>query len=683
MKSKILCKLLSCLILMCVFVSAILQPIYAGSQTTSINRFNVAIVLDASNSMNYTDPSGLRYEAISLFVNLLAEQGNYLGGIVFSNHVIAQHEPAQVSSQDEKNTVINTMQSVMSNGVTAGMGYTNIGEALYVAVESLADNGNRELPSVILFLSDGNTEMPTSSEQTASLDQKADAIQTARENNVSIYTVCLNANNSADISEMEQISSATGGVFQEVASADDLQNVFNTFYALIYGTSTINLVNDTFPSSGLLSTEFSVPGIGVEEVNIIINGNVSSIRLDSPDGSSAHTSQVSSELYTLVKMTDVVPGTWTLVTEGVSGESIQINMVYNTDLGVSVQIEPEMYALKPNDTLKVLAALTSGENVATQASQYTGYTASVCIMDAYKNVLTNLPMTLSDSGFETEVSFDEGTYFINVTVEGNHLERTSTDLGPIVADNANIGTASWNNTAPEAVENPVRETVFIWPLRGGSTSIDMSALAQDAQDSELVYQIVSSSFIEGEDYTVSGNTITIDNFSLSKGSFDILATDSGGLSCNIEVIVTSYNVGIMTLIGLGIAILIVIAILVTLFCIALKKPFRGSITVNGVKKEKRRGRMRLSVFGLESLGIDVNKSYFQATGEPYVYLVTNRPVIWNGQKTSKVRIQSGLGATVFTSTDGQRSLNIVFESRMKYGSQKPRTKSYSNRGKRR
>ena len=185
MKSKILCKLLSCLILMCVFVSAILQPIYAGSQTTSINRFNVAIVLDASNSMNYTDPSGLRYEAISLFVNLLAEQGNYLGGIVFSNHVIAQHEPAQVSSQDEKNTVINTMQSVMSNGVTAGMGYTNIGEALYVAVESLADNGNRELPSVILFLSDGNTEMPTSSEQTASLDQKADAIQTAR-----ISTIC-------------------------------------------------------------------------------------------------------------------------------------------------------------------------------------------------------------------------------------------------------------------------------------------------------------------------------------------------------------------------------------------------------------------------------------------------------------------------------------------------------------
>ena len=38
-------------------------------------------------------------------------------------------------------------------------------------------------------------------------------------------------------SEMQQISDATGGIFQEVTAAEDLQDTFNTFYDLIYGTS--------------------------------------------------------------------------------------------------------------------------------------------------------------------------------------------------------------------------------------------------------------------------------------------------------------------------------------------------------------------------------------------------------------------------------------------------------------
>lgn len=54
-----------------------------------------------------SDPTGLRYEAIDLFANLLAEKGNVLGAVAFNEEVIA-HDPATaVDSHDAKMRVVN------------------------------------------------------------------------------------------------------------------------------------------------------------------------------------------------------------------------------------------------------------------------------------------------------------------------------------------------------------------------------------------------------------------------------------------------------------------------------------------------------------------------------------------------------------------------------------------------
>lgn len=375
----------------CFFIVFALLPLLfpfnlanAKSGTEAINRFNVVVVLDASNSMNYTDPNGLRYEAVSQFTDLLAESGNYLGGVVFSNHVEARQNPLSVKSQKDKEKVTDMLQSVMSDGVKETMGYTNIGEALSASVEMLHLGGNSDLPAVVVFLSDGNTEMPSDEEQEASLEQKADAIQKAREEGVCIYSICLNANHEADVGEMKQISNATGGKFQEVVKAEDLSDVFNSFYSLIYGTSTINLVNDVFPKSGVLKTEFTVPGIGVEEVNIIINGIVKNIALLSPDGSDADMSRTSSKSYTLVKMRNVVPGKWILKTKGAPRSGVRINMIYNTNLGIDVKTEPESLTAAPGETFKVAAGLKAGDMAATSSEQYIGYKAKLKILNAYQ-----------------------------------------------------------------------------------------------------------------------------------------------------------------------------------------------------------------------------------------------------------------------------------------------------------
>lgn len=675
MKRPRLIRCLLAIVLACTVLLS-LPCIQANAEKdSSNNRFNVVIVLDASGSMKNTDPNGFRYEAISQFTGLLAEQGNVLGGVVFHTDLAAEKTLTEITSQAGKDAVTDMLKSIPSNG-----GWTNTGAGLSRAVEMIKQNGDPELPSVILFLSDGNTEMASKEATQASLDQKADAIQEAREQGIQIYSVCLNANKSADVSEMRQLADATGGVFQEVAKAEDLQDVFNSFYNLIYGTSTITLVDEVFPDTGRLETTFDVPGLGVEEVNIIIYGNTTKMSLLKPDGSESSATAVISETFSMLKLTDVVPGTWTLVTEGVPGDSIKINMVYNTNLGVEMSIIPEERIINPADPVTITAKLKGNNVLATSGDQYVGYTAELQVLDAYGELLESIPMEVVGDHFEVKQTFEEGTYYYKAIIKGNHIEKESEKVGPLTSTTDVLTEDEKNNTPPVPVNPVVEETVNIWPFVGGNFTLDMNTLATDAQDSTLRYKVESSSFIEGTDYTVDSNGIlTMDHFSLSKGAFTISATDSWGLSCEIEVIVKSVNIGLLTLIGIGVLALIAAIIFGILLYIALTKPFRGTIsaqsycngTYKGIPRSPRRGREKLARFGMDNVGLDYQKSYFQATGQNYIFLVTDKEVIYNGQPTKKVRIQSGAAVTIYTGKDSTRSMNIRFDSRMQGGPRRP------------
>lgn len=680
MKRPRLFQCILAVILVCTIMLSISTiEVRAEENDSTNNRFNVVIVLDASGSMRSTDPRGFRYEAINQFTSLLAEQGNVLGGVVFHNDVAAEQVPTLISDQAGKDAVTAMLESIPSNG-----GWTNTGAGLARAVEMIKTNGDPELPSVILFLSDGNTEMSTADATQESLDQKAEAIQAAREEGIVIYSVCLNANRTADVSEMQQISDATGGVFQEVAKAEDLQDVFNSFYDLIYGTSTITLVDEVFPDSGQLETTFDVPGLGVEEVNIIIYGNTTKKSLLKPDGSESAVTSVDSDTFSMLKLTDVVPGTWTLVTEGVPGDSIKINMVYNTNLGIEVAISPEERVINPADPVTITAKLKGNNVLASSSEQYIGYSAELQVMDAYGEYIESISMDVVGDHFEVKQNFEEGTYYYKVIVTGNHIEKESEKFGPLTSTTSVLTEEEKNNTAPIPVNEVIEESVNIWPFKGGSYTLDLNTLAMDEQDNTLRYKIVSSSFIEGTDYTVDADGILyMDHFSLSKGAFTISATDSGGLSCEIEVIIRAYNIGLMTLIGLGILALIGAIIFGILLYIALTKPFRGTISAQsycngsyrGTPRSPRRGREKLARFGMDNVGLDYQKCYFQATGQNYIYLVTNQPVIWNGQKTNKVRIQSGAEVTIAIREGDSRLLYVRFDSRMRGAPRRPVTRS--------
>lgn len=652
------------------------ETVYAAEETDTNNRFNVVIATDASNSINYTDPNRLRDIAMEQFIGLLAEQGNTLGGVVFSTNVEAAEETSNIDNEDAKEKYTKFFKGANTYS------YTNIGAALEKSVSMIEEKGKKELPSVIVLLSDGNTEMPTEEEQTASLDAKAEAIQKARDNGIKIYSVCLNANNKADTSEMKQISEATGGAFEEVKNADDLKAVFNNFYDLIYGTATIILIDDVFPASGILEEPFSVPGIGVEEVNIVVNGQSEKIELEKPDGNKCSKDQMSvnkADTFSLVKIKNVEPGDWKLIIHGEPGTQVKVNMVYNTNLVVDVTgpVTGEAYT---NEESTITAQLRAGDMVASTREQYTGYEAVLEICDMDEKVIETKPMELGDTGYTVNYQFGNGLYYYRVRITGNYLEKTSKLIGPLSVTSEKPETVEPEetkepeNTPPKAVEDRVKNVVYVWPFKGGSTEINLKDLAKDKEDKELNYKIISSSFLEGTDYEVKNDVIKQDHFSLSRGSYTVRAMDSGGLTCEIEVEVISRNVGVMAMIGVGIIGLIVLIVALIGLYIALTKPFGGPIYVQGhmngeysdkVKKEKRRGRCKLSMFGLPASGLNYAQCYFQATGQNFIYLVTKTPVFYSGRLTNKVQIESGAETVVSVDKEGTKLIYIRYESRFR------------------
>ena len=633
-----------------------------GSSKKQLNRYNVVLVTDSSGSMKDNDPDGYRFEAIELFVSLLANGGNRVGAVVFGTGVLATHDLVEVNGRTEKNSIIDTVRSQKASG------WTDTGAALCKAIEMLDADADPSLPSIIILLTDGITEMPDTERTAESLSLKEDALEAARDKKYQIYTISLNCENSANSSEMQQIAYATGGECREVNDASDLQSVFDVYYQMIYDTQSIQLVDETIPESGVISRDFTVVELGVEEVNVVIFGSVDKCSLKKPDDVYIEQQELDSFVYsaktfTLIKIANPENGIWNLTVEAEPDSSIKIFKIYNANLGINCSLTDEQESYKLDDDICFVTQLTENGESITDTSRYLGYSAELIVTNYQGDtVYSEIVNTATSKGFEHVFKPQNyGTYYAKISVKNEELYAESEVFS------INVG-----NTAPIAVnEKPVKWHIYRWPfLFKSNTTIDLNGNAKDAEDENLEYVIRTSTWLT-DDYTINGSELTINNFSVSKGSFTIEAYDSLGAYCTFELKVTSTNVGLWVVILILIGIVLTLAILGFIAYKSLGIPFMGAFTVENIStgesatKQKSRGRLKLSSFQIGQTGIDrAVGAYFQATGKSYVYLKSSKPLYsdYSLKKSKKIKIESSVDIRVSTSPDFENGVIIRFES---------------------
>ncbi len=638
-----------------------------AEQRTS-NRFNVVFVLDASGSMVYTDPNDLRFDATKLFLGLLANDGNYVGSVVFSTDIIKTTDIKPVNGTADKKKIESDMESCKVGGGTA------IGTALDKGVEMLNKKGNKDLQSVIILLSDGKSELDNEEDLKKCNELKAKAINNARKNDIKIYTVGLNSDGGADIGELKQISDATSGKCEEVKNAADLKRVFAEFYNLIYGTLTTIIFEGKVPSNGKINQSFDIPDAGVEEVNIIISSksSIKNIKLDKPSGKKMSADDVkkittTSKSFSITKLTKPEGGKWNLTAEGKAGDDVKIEMVYNDCLSIATEYnEKDKFVV--GDKIEVKGYLFNNDEKAT--SGYEDYKAILHLTkqtndNESDNVVKELDMKADNSCYTAEITIDEiGTYSMYMQVIGNGIEK-KTDENPIVV---NVG-----NSAPVVNKDKIEQHFWVIPFITDTGDIDISEAVTDAEDSKLSYYVESSSF-KDTSYKLDGETLVMTDFyDLSEGSFTIKATDSNGASAEFEVDVTTTNVGILTLIVVGsiVLILLILAFLKLRHDLLLK--FSGTITVtpegnasgSATSLNPIRGRCKLSSFGVTLPGLDTSKCYFQATGKNYIVFVSKKKFYISGLSSpvKKIKIQgNGTETAIMSAPNSEDMLYLSFES---------------------
>ena len=652
----------------------------AGDSIPLSNRFNVMMVLDASASMGYTDRGGYRFDAMKLFTNLMADEGNVLGGEVFSTGIDLPGKLSPVNGQREKDKIVDAMKNVQYPG-----GWTNIGGGLTDAVGVLKDR-NQELDSVIILLTDGITAMPDRALEEESYRLEDIAIKWLKENNIPVYCVCLNAEGSSNISELERISEETDGKCVQIRQAKDLNNVFKDFYKLIYGVKTrVDLSVDTvFPEEGSLETPFDVPGFAVEEVNIVIQGKTTDISLIQPSGREGYAERHDYDSFTALKISgsDLVPGMWTLVTEGVPGDAIQIEVIYNNNLKAELFNDEKTVVSKtlPTDKPVMFYTKLATDTAEAEKLEYYGFDAELAVLNDLEEEIDRVPMAVGMECFEAGVTLEPGEYYFVTTVTGPNLSKDSNMIGPLTFKAADEPEPKPEpvNTAPTASQSSLKKTVFIWPFAGGKWVENVGALVKDKEDPVLKYSIAESSFYKNASCTVdAGGTVTLKlgNFHrFGKGSVTVRATDSKGLYCDVRLQATVINT-VFILLGL----LAVAAIAGLVYWLINRgqgsgsTPARGgniivSSDINGLVRTSSpykagKGRILLSHFqGIDNIGLDYSRCYFEGANDTFVFLTTEKPVRWRGTETKEVRIDTGVETSIYVGDDEDKKLLIRYDA---------------------
>lgn len=600
--------------------SFIMMPVstYAETGAASANRMNVVFVMDESGSMNSTDKEKFRYEALEMFFGISSERGNYIGAVAFNDGIVLKEDLKEITGKEEKLAISDKIKGVGSAGDT------NIGLALDTAVDMLTEKRNPDLDNVIIILSDGNTDLSEVIKDKTELEKamaeseakKQMAIDKAKTANITIHAVCLNSNGAADKNELQKVSDATGGTCVEVTNAQDLKDVFATFYELIYSIETIKLTDGQVGGDGSLEVPFDIPETGIDEANLIINGaGVQTVSLTSPsgaviEGQDLSGMELSSRTFDILKLASPEAGSWKLVLKSKAGTNVSVDMIYNSDLEVSLSKKSDA-AVRVGNPVSINCLIKDKGQEIKDASVYKESPVKLTI----KNVATGdeqvVDMEPSDNGcvytFTPETMDD---FEMTALVEMDGLKKTSDTL-----------TVSVGNTAPTAEDYSA--TKFILPGSKAAV-IDLSSQAKDAEDSELVYTITGGS-LQGDNVTLDGDKLTINYTKSGSGTVEIQAADTKGETVSFTVSIKCMN---LTMVIIIVLLVLIIGGAITFFVryslMNGPKPIRGTIELipfvdgeaqEGVTVEHYEAKKPISDYikVYENIGVELSKAYINGS----------------------------------------------------------------------
>ncbi len=428
---------------------------------TSDSQLDAVLVIDASGSMKETDPNKLGLEGVKLFVDMLGLTDNQVGVVTYGSDVSQTYPMSLVKNQSDKENIKNFV-----DGITRDLEYTDITSGLKEAVKMLNQrNASGNSPLIVVF-TDGNNAIGGVANRTpADIDKDLAAIiSQAQSEGYPIYTIGLNDNGKLNEAYLEKISVDTKAKAFATKDPAELPDILTEIFAAhsnlkvqslgpITGTGNFEEVVVNIPNGNVLEANLSATSKSPVEFKLVDpNGNEQAIP---SQNITLHTSNS----YSLLKLARPMQGDWKLYVKGIAGDQINIDLVYNYDIEVTMKpLSQSNYGV--GDKLIVEAYLSLQGNAVNDPNLYNSAKGYLVLIENQTGIETRINMQLQGQNFAGEYTLkDKGDYTVKVIVEDTSYVRESTETQiqvGAVATTSPAATPNLNNTEDTKEEsNPL------------------------------------------------------------------------------------------------------------------------------------------------------------------------------------------------------------------------------------
>lgn len=202
------------------------------------DKVDVRAVFDVSGSMKENDPENLRAPGMRMLSEMIPED-SHAGIWTFARHVNMLVKWQAIDDNWRQRTHDKSEQ-IHSHGL-----FTDIEDALATATGNITGTANFDRRSVIL-LSDGLIDISDKQDVNVASQQRIieEILPRLKKHNVTVHTIALSPQ--ADQLLLKTIAVETGGWYEQVNTADELQRVFLHLFEKASGRDTLPLDDNQF-----------------------------------------------------------------------------------------------------------------------------------------------------------------------------------------------------------------------------------------------------------------------------------------------------------------------------------------------------------------------------------------------------------------------------------------------------
>ncbi|MCD7882618.1 MAG: VWA domain-containing protein [Lachnospiraceae bacterium] len=555
---------------------------------------DVVFVLDISGSMATSDPEYNVIKAVRMFVNMMPTQDCRVAVVCFNDeaatYTTKDGEPSYYSLDDLSaitylHTVLSTIEYDRSRDTAIGFG-------LEEAVSLMSANMREDCQTAILLFSDGVDDLDSEIQYQECQEALADAVVWASQNDCYIYSIGFNYQladgtgslGTEGLEKLTNISESTGGYLTVVETLDEIETVFNDVLATICKVKPI--VVEVPGDGGYYEIPVEVTG-GVIEMNLRIACNTEealqsgTLLLKDPEGNeysfADHTdTSYYDEEEDAISMKVVGPeiGEWTLVLDGIVGDSIDIRMMNHYNISI------DAYATVPsgnptntayiNDTVQIVCTLLDSTGSNADASLYNLVTSATA---------TVVPRGEGESPQEVILSYTDGV------LKGSYIAS-----GQSICDiTVTVESDYFTKTAAFEVENGNRAFVMNGTLENQEIRVKKSAsidniysIVSDEEGDEITASITSVSDGNVASVRVEGDSIVIDALKWGSTTVTVQYTDAQGNTNSTMFSVKVKDPVRVLLLSLIPVIIAIIVLIVVLVFLNRSRRIRGSFKIGPV-----------------------------------------------------------------------------------------------------